>query len=87
MTTWTCTRCGRTEQLAGLDQPKDWVRVGFVCPPKASWTDRLTVVGDLCNGPDCGGLIVAFMHGTEAEEILRQDQYAAAMGRVAADAD
>ena len=75
-TVWTCSRCGFVEEVEGTGQPKDWVRVGFVHPPKASWTDKLTVLGDLCNNPDCGGLIVAFMGGTEEAERARQAEFA-----------
>lgn len=70
-TVWTCTRCGATEEVEGTGQPKNWVRVGFVNPPKASWTDNLTTLGDLCNDPKCGGLLVAFMHGNEDDEEAR----------------
>lgn len=64
-TVWTCSRCGNVEEVQGTGQPKDWCRVGFVNPPRASWTDKATVIGDLCNDPECGGLIVAFVNGEE----------------------
>lgn len=83
-TTWTCSRCGAIETLPGTDQPKDWTRVGFVNPPKASWGDKLTILGDLCNGPRCGGLLVAFMHGEELSEAMRIDEMEAAMARIGA---
>lgn len=78
-TVWTCTRCGSQEEVEGLGQPKDWCRVGFVNPPKASWSDRLTVLGDLCNASTCGGLLVAFMHGDDDKERARLVEFELAM--------
>lgn len=74
-TEWTCSRCGSVDEVEGTGQPKNWVRVGFVNPPKASWADEVTVLGDLCNDPDCGGLIVAFMRGEyEVERAKNAEQ-------------
>lgn len=69
-TVWTCSRCGSVEEVRGAEQPKDWVRVAFVNPPKASWNDR-TEVGDLCNDELCGGLLVAFVNGAYEETQAR----------------
>lgn len=80
-TVWKCSRCGCVEEVEGTDQPKDWCRVGFVTPPRASWSDKLQVLGDLCNADMCGGLIVAFMHGTEDVEKPRLIHIAEAMER------
>lgn len=82
-TVWTCSRCGAVEEVEGTGHPKTWIRVGFVNPPKASW-ESVTVVGDLCNGPDCGGLIVDWMKGTEDKKRRHQRDYDAAMARVEA---
>lgn len=64
-TVWTCSRCGAVEEVEGTGQPKNWCRIGFVNPPRASWSDKATILGDLCNDDECGGLIVAFVHGEE----------------------
>lgn len=84
-TVWTCSRCGCVEEVEGTGQPKDWCRVGFVTPPKASWSDSLQVLGDLCNRDGCGGLIVAFMQGTEDVESERHANIAAAIQRAVSD--
>lgn len=80
-TIWTCSRCGDVEEVEGIGQPKDWCRVGFVTPPKASWSDKLQTLGDLCNGDMCGGLIVAFIQGTEDVEKPRLIHIAEAIER------
>lgn len=81
-TVWTCTRCGCVEEVEGMGQPKNWVRVGFVTPPKASWSDCLTIMGDLCNGPRCGGLLVEFVNGKEKVAEERLNNYDEMMARV-----
>ncbi len=65
-TVWTCSRCGVVEEVEGTGQPKNWIRVGFVTPPRSG--DQATVLGDLCNDELCGGLVVAFVHGEEQTE-------------------
>jgi hypothetical protein len=81
-TVWTCSRCGCVEEVEGMGQPKDWCRVGFVYPPRASWADKVQEIGDLCNAPGCGGLIIAFMNGKEDEEAKRQAEVARLLQKV-----
>lgn len=81
-TKWTCSRCGKVETHEGSEQPPNWSRVGFVTPPRGSWSDKVTILGDLCNDPLCGGLIVAFMHGEELTETERQRRMSEALARV-----
>lgn len=84
-TVWTCTRCGSVEEVQGTNQPKDWIRVGFVNPPRASWTDKLTVLGDLCNDPDCQGLVVAFVHGDEDDQRAKNAEMRRMMAKLDAE--
>lgn len=63
-TVWTCERCGDVEEVEGHDkQPKDWIRVLFVTPPRGSLSDLAEALGDLCN--KCGGDLVWFCHGND----------------------
>lgn len=65
-TVWTCSRCGTTRHLSGTDQPKDWLRVHYVTPPRGSVSDIGRSIGDLCD--PCGGFLVDFMTGKNIEQ-------------------
>lgn len=84
---WTCSRCGDTVTLPTGEQPRDWTRVYFVTPPRGALADRAVTAGDLCNAESCGGLIVAFLNGNEAEEVRRHAQMAEAIARAEAATD
>lgn len=40
--TWTCDRCGATEDRVVGEQPKGWLGVVFASPPKRDVNDILT---------------------------------------------
>ncbi len=65
-TLWTCRRCGAEETVQGTGKPRNWVTAKFVgLNPPTTVTD----IGDLCN--PCGGHLVSFVHGTDAEDIAK----------------
>lgn len=60
MTEWTCDRCGATATLPTLEQPKGWLAVYLVSPPRMSpCEDRLAWL--LC--PACDKSIAAWKRG------------------------
>lgn len=50
VTTWTCDRCGATEERSG--QPNDWLGVLFGRPPEADPMDRKWKRVHLCSSCD-----------------------------------
>lgn len=81
-TTWTCRRCGAVEVVEGRGQPPNWVRAYFASPPCSAEHRRIE---DLCD--PCGGYLVSFVHGTEAEDMARDAETDRILAQIQAEVD
>jgi hypothetical protein len=65
VTTWTCDRCGRTEQIDNTHVPANWVElVKKTLPAHPQEEGRMIVSWEICSG--CSDQVGRFMLGSKA---------------------